>query len=274
MTQHPRPGFRSLTDPEWERLRKQYPTLWSDPNKTCLTCNKRGVFKERSEGGQVTESECNCIEQWRMHCSMLNSGIGLRYQRVSWTDAVGVAPGVMDEVFQYFDQAEANISTGTGLTLWSENKGTGKTLMAALLLKGLLSRGYDGYFTQFNEMLDAHTDGWRDKDERAWFTKTIRNAGVLVVDDMGREYKGRSEVVEAMFDSVIRARVAASRPTIITTNYTPDQMLQGYGGNILSLLSEVNIEVHVPGRDFRPQARQRLMQDRADGIVTYPITVG
>ena len=51
-------------------------------------------------------------------------------------------------------------------------------------------------------------------------------------------------------------------------------MLQGYGGNILSLLSEVNVEVHVPGQDFRPRARERLVRDREDGITTYPIVVG
>ncbi len=147
-------------------------------------------------------------------------------------------------------------------------------MLATLLLKSLLASGADCYFTQFNEMLTFFSDGWRDAEEKAWFTKKVRNAGVLVVDDMGREYKGRSEIAEAMFDTVIRARVAASRPTIITTNYTPEQMLQGYGGNILSLLSEVNVEVHLPGADYRKQARERLLKDKADGITTYPIVVG
>ena len=266
-------GCRTLTDPEATRLRQQFPDLWADPSKSCLTCGKTGSFKERQDG-QVVDVECNCVAQWKMHRWLLNAGIGLRYQRYTWTDAVGVDGGVVGEIVNYASHAEANISSGTGLTLWSQDKGTGKTLLATLLLKDLLASGADGYFTQFNEMLDAFSAGWRSEEERSWFTRRVRNAGVLVVDDMGREYKGRAEVAEAMFDTVIRARVAASRPTIITTNYTPEQMLSGYGHNILSLLSESNIEVHVPGRDFRPQARERLMADRADGITTYPIVVG
>lgn len=268
-------GWRTLTDPEVARLRKQNPDLWADPKKTCLTCSKVGVFKERDfTTGLVEDVTCHCLDQWKLHRWLLNSGVDTRYQRLTWTDASGVSQAVQDEVLGYVEQAEANVSTGTGMTLWSEAKGTGKTMLATLLLKTLLADGIDGYFTQFNEMLNFFSDGWRDAEERAWFTKKVRNAGVLVVDDMGREYKGRAEVAEAMFDTVIRARVAASRPTIITTNYTPAQFLSGYGGNILSLLSEVNIEVHVPGKDFRPQARERLMRDRADGITTYPIVVG
>lgn len=267
-------GCRTLTDPEVTRLRKQNPDLWADPRKTCLTCTKKGTFRERLASGEIVDVTCDCVSQWKMHRWLLNSGVELRYQRLTWTDAVGVAAAVQEQVIGYVTQAEANVSTGTGMTLWSVDKGTGKTLLATLMLKGLLGDGHDGYFTQFNEMLNFFSDGWRDADERAWFTRKVRNAGVLVVDDMGREYKGRAEIAEAMFDTVIRARVAASRPTIITTNYTPEQMLSGYGGNILSLLSEVNVEVHVPGRDFRPQARERLVRDRADGIATYPIVVG
>ncbi len=269
----PPPGLRTLTDPEAARLRKQYPDLWADPKKTCLTCSKTGSFKYR-DGAQIVDVVCDCLTQWKMHRWMLNAGIGLRYQRLSWLDASGVRADVQRQVFEYFEQAEANLATGTGITFWSKDKGTGKTLLSTLLVKSLMTRGADVYFTQFNEMLDFFSDGWRDAEEKAWFVKKVRNAGVLVADDMGREYKGRSEVAEAMFDTVIRARVAASRPTFITTNYTPEEMLQGYGGNVLSLLSEVNIEVHVPGADYRPKVRERSIRDRADDITTYPIVVG
>lgn len=278
MEQHTLPplpaGVRSLTDPESQRLSQQYPDLWRDPKKSCLTCSRTGSFKGRLEDGSVVEFQCDCISQWKLHRWMLNAGIGLRYQRLSWADATGIGSAVAKAIIDYTDSVDANIATGTGVTLWSEAKGTGKSMIATLLLKELLARGFDGYFTQFNEMLNFFTDGWRDKDERAWFTRKVRNAGVLVVDDMGREYKGRAEVAEAMFDTIIRARVADARPTIITTNYTPEKMLSGYGGNILSLLSEVNTEIHVPGRDFRPEARERLLRDRSEGILTYPITVG
>ena len=81
-------GYRSLTDPEVTRLRQQYPDLWADPNKTCLTCNKTGSFKTREVAtGDIVEVACDCIAQWKMHRWMLNAGIGLRYQRITWDEA-------------------------------------------------------------------------------------------------------------------------------------------------------------------------------------------
>jgi len=269
----PPPGLRSLTDPEADRLRQQYPDLWANPNKTCLTCNKVGSFKARILG-EVVDVACDCVTQWKMHRWMLNAGIGLHYQRLSWDDATGVATDVQMVVMDYVANSHANLASGNGLTLWSPDMGTGKTLLATLLVKELLARGHDAFYVQFNEMLDFFTATWRDADERAWFTRKVRNAGVLGVDDMGRENKGRSEMAEAMFDTVIRARGAADRPTIITTNYDPAQMKSGYGANIHSLLSESNVNIEVSGRDFRPDVRAKVLRDEKDGILTYPILVG
>lgn len=263
----------TLSDVDALRINRSGQTNWANPHQTCPNCLKTGRFKSRDDSGQIVEFECRCVEQWKMHRWMLNAGIGMRYQRLSWIDATGVNATSMAAVLAYVDNAERNLASGRGLTLGSPHKGTGKTLLATLLLKTLLAGGTDGYFTQFNDMLDAFSAGWRNEEERHWFQRRVRNAGVLVVDDIGREHKGRSEVAEAMFDTVIRARVSAAAPTIITTNYTLEQMYEGYGGNVLSLLSEVNTYIDFPGVDFRPKAQDRTVQDDIDGIVR-PITVG
>ena len=265
-------GYRTLTDPEVDRLRKQTPDLWANPHKTCITCNKQPTFQARYQG-QVVEMTCDCVNQWKLNRWLLNAGVDTQYQRLCWEDAAGIKGEVQAAVLAYVDRATQNMSQGHGLTLWSPNTGTGKTMLASLILKTLLAAGVDGYFTQFNEMLDFFTATWRDADERAWFTRKVRNAGVLVVDDIGRENKGRDSVSEAMFDTVIRARVAASRPTIITTNYTPDQLRSGYGENVLSLLSEVNIGVEVSGMNYRPTKYTQTAADGAAGVVR-PLVVG
>jgi DNA replication protein DnaC len=268
------PGCRSLTDPEVSRLRSQHSKLWANPNKTCETCTKEekgGVATFRIwEGTEAVTCDCACVEQWKLHRWLLNSGVDKRYQRFSWDDTVQVNGAAQAAVLEYAQDAVAMISQGEGLTLWSKDRGTGKTLLGTLLLKGLLAKGYDGHFTQFNEMLDQFTAGWRSEEERSWFIRRVRNVEVLVVDDMGRESKGRENITEAMFDTVIRARVAACKPTFITTNYTPDEMRQGYGNNVLSLLTEVNDFIEVPGSDYRPIIKAQRIRDRADGIV-HPI---
>jgi DNA replication protein DnaC len=243
---------------------------------TCLTCKKESrngetTFRVR-QGEEIVTYDCSCIAQWRLSRWMLNSGIDLQYQHYSWDNVNTVDMMAKKIVLEYLDSSLALVEKGVGLTLWSKDVGSGKTLLVTMLLKGLIAMGHEGYFTQFNDMVNQHTAGWADQEERAWFDARIRNAGVLVIDDIGRENKGRSHIIEEMFDTVIRARDQACKPTFITTNYTPDEMKQGYGLNLLSLLSGKNIDAEVPGKDYRPIHLKQIVQDSVDGI-DYPIVV-
>lgn len=267
-------GLRLLTDTEGERLNAAHPDI---PKSLahCITCQGRKVFMWRGPDGSPVEYDCPCIDQRIMHRYFLHSGIGLRYQRLRWLDidqgAVDMA--ALNRVLEYGEQAEHLVAIGAGLTLQGSAMGTGKTMMATLLLKGLLAQGIDGYFTQFNEMLDAFTETWRNAEERAWFTRRVRNAGVLVIDDVGRENAARAEVAEAMFDMVLRARHDNCKPTIITTNKTPEAFESRYRSNIMSLLSETSETIEVKGADYRPVAQGKALEEKRLGL-TRPVTVG
>lgn len=253
---------RLLRDPEMERLRSSGLTHWRDPDQ-CLTCGGAKQFKGR-DGEMV---ECDCLAQWRLYHWLLNAGVNTEYQRLSWDDMTSVNRAAQEAVLGYVEALEYNVRTGRGLILWSGDTGTGKTLLASVLLKTVMVKGYDGYFTQFNEMIDTFTAGWRDETERAWFIKRIRNAPILVVDDIGKESKGRSNSVDAMFDMVMRHRVASGLPTIITTNLTPDNLKSGYGRFINSLLSEQCEYIEVPGSDYRDRKAQQNAEDARKQIV-------
>lgn len=256
------PTVRILSDEESDRLKRLNPGLWADPETKCLTCFKKGAFKARS-GDQV---ECNCAEQWVLHRFLLNAGIGLHYQRLDWDDLdPQVSAAIQVAVLEYADSAQQFINAGLGMII-SGTPGTGKTLLAVLLLKALLKQGYDGYFTQFNQMLDDYSSGWRDRSDKDWFLRRVTNAGVLVIDDIGRESKGRENVTTPMFDQVIRSRVANARPTIITTNFTKEEMQSGYGPNVMSLLAERSIDHTLNGLDYRPRANERTVDEIKSGV--------
>jgi DNA replication protein DnaC len=204
---------------------------------------------------------------------MLNAGINTEYQRLAARDMTAVNPEAAEAVRQYVYNLDYNVRTGRGLILWSKVPGTGKTFLSSWLIKMALSAGCDCYFTQFNEMLDIFTAGWRDEEERAWFIKRIRNVPILAVDDIGKEAGGRSNVVDSMFDTVMRHRVASGKPTIITTNLTPDEMRQGYGIYVMSLLSEQCSMVEVPGVDYRPTAAKEK-EANAQSQVVRPFVIG
>lgn len=266
------PGIRTLTDPEIDRLNDHYQGIkGKTPERDCPTCRGAGTY----QWPLGVQNDCNCRVQFVMHRYFLHSGIGIRYQRLGWDDAVAVNKGVCAKIISYADHAEANANAGRGLILRGESKGTGKTLMAALLLKMLLAdHKLDGHFIQFNELLDSHTATWGNNPEaKAWFAKRIRNAGVLVIDDVGRENKNRHEVSSALFDMVIRARHDNCKPTIITTNLSADDLRTGYSSNVTSLLSGICEDIEVPGIDYRPTAEENVAVEIVNDV-RRPIVVG
>lgn len=273
------PAIRTLRDEELTRLKGLYPDL-PHSLKGCKTCRGTGTFQWKDpsyETGpglppwRAIEWECNCVEQFVLHRYLLNAGVELSYQRLSWVDAAGAEQGAQDVVLEYVDHADQYAGMGLGLMLHGR-RGTGKTMLTTLLLKMLLAKGLDAYFVTFQDLIDIYVSGWRNETERAWFDRRIRNAGVLGIDDVGRENKARVEMVESMFDHVIRPRVAAARPTIITTNKSLDELRSLYRGNVMSLLTESCIEYEFSGEDYRETAKVNRIAEARGGL-TRPLTL-
>lgn len=265
-------AIRTLTDVEAQRLREIHPSLPKTPAQ-CPTCRGNGTFRWYTDATRedVADYLCPCLDQWRLHRFLLHCGIGTAQQRQSWVDAQHVEQGAVDVVNSYLERREQYVHSGVGL-IFNGSMGSGKSLLAGLLLKGLIGKGYDGYYTTFVEMLDAEKGGWRDDEQRRWFDGRVRHAGVLVIDDVGRESQGRMERVESVFDHVLRTRVANAMPTILTTNMSLPVLKQAYRSNVMSLLSEVSFSYEFTGDDWRPQAKSRFDTEVLTGL-TRPLVL-
>ncbi|MGW7100365.1 ATP-binding protein [Streptomyces sp. NPDC054838] len=265
-----------LSDADYQRLRATRPRLWTDPRTTCITCLKHNGNTYRwyadSTRTDIAVYECDCRAQWLLHLWLLNAGIGLNYQRLTWDDISAVPPAIVEQLMAYAVSAARHIAAGRSIILWSVSPGTGKTLLLSLLCKALMAQGVLVHFSQFNEIIDLFTSSWRDQSEREQWNRRVRNVDLLAIDDMGKEAKGRLEMVEAMVDQIIRARVSDSAPIAITTNLTPQQIQDGYGGYAMSLLTEQCDFIEVTGTDFRPQRRELSRHETSLGL-TRPIAM-
>jgi DNA replication protein DnaC len=267
-----------LEEPDSDRLRQQYPSLWADPNKTCITCQfhitGEKTFRWWSEDRtEIVTWECNCISQWIMHRYMLQHGIGKAYQRLALADAVSVPEKTQMEVFQYLDNADRFVERGVNLILHSPDAGTGKTLMLMLSAKNLLARGFDVFVAQMNSIVELYTSGWRDKADKDYFEQRIMNCQILKVDDLGKETgQNHIDFIDRLLDRVFRHRTAASLPTFITGNFTREQIEKGYGKYVASLLTETCIFVETSGVDWRPQAQVRTQEELLQGV-TRPLVI-
>lgn len=252
--------LRFLSDKDAERLYKKFPELKSSPDKFCPTCLTDGSYM-----WQGKEVKCDCTYQLQLYKHYLNSGIGVLYQRQSWDDFDG-DPKLRALMKSYADNAPRMISRGINILLLGEF-GVGKTMAMNLLLKELLHQGYSVFATTFTSMIEMFTAGWTSSDDKHLFQERMIMSQVLLIDDIGREMKTKTNLSESTFDYILRSRVQMGRPTFITSNMTESSIKQGYGSAVFSLLGENCLIQTVKGTDFRKKAGQRTLKEVYSGEV-------
>lgn len=250
---------RYLSDDEASRLYRNHPQLGRSYQTYCPTCDKTGSYRWRG-----TVHACDCEYQLQLHKHYLAAGIGVTYQRLDWKDYAG-PPKLLGHVDKYLDRRDQFLKRGMGLYFMG-TLGTGKTMLANLVLKELVKDGYRCWATTFSQTVEMFTAGWSDKADKDYFQQKFINSQVLLLDDVGKELRGtRINLAETTFDAILRQRVQSGRTTIITTNMTPTDLEDGYGAAILSLIREKSLELVFDGGDYRPSARERETDEVLNG---------
>lgn len=256
--------YRILSDDETERLYRREPGLAKGYEKWCPTCDKRGWYLTAE--GKV---HCDCEMQVALFKHYAAAGIGTTYMRLNWADYQG-SRGILRGLAKYEENRSEFIRRGMGLYL-SGDVGTGKTMLANLVLKDMIKSGYVCFATTFAQTIEMYTAGWGDRDEKAWFQHKFLHSQVLLLDDLGKELRNtKLALAETTFDSILRQRVTNGRPTFITTNLDAGDLRDGYGKAILSLIREQSLEEVVAGEDYRPKANESRVSEVLKGV-TRPI---
>lgn len=88
-------------------------------------------------------------------------------------------------------------------------------------------------------------EGFHGRAKEDWM-----NVRVLILDDLGKEYKGTG-FNDASFDEVLRSRYDKALPTIITTNVSREKWGSQYGEAMGSFAHEAFTRVRILGEDLR-----------------------
>lgn len=240
---------RFISDSTSEYLSKKVSQYDEIVKRGCPSCP--GPYAENSCG--------DCKAQLQLYKHYLASGIGLTYQRLSWDDYHGDEKA-LEAAIIYLNKHTDMVRAGFGMLLHGDY-GTGKTLLTVLVAKELVRLGYSVYFATFSQMVDEFTRGWGDTSEKIRFENKVVKSDAFFLDDIGKEFRTKTNLSESTFDHVLRQRALDSRPTFITTNMNMGELKSGYGAAIFSLLTERMIDHHVVGQDYRPLARERAVEE-------------
>ena len=136
----------------------------------------------------------------------------------SWTfDKDNGKNPIMWVARDYVDKWSDALSGNTGLVLWGD-VGTGKTFFAACIANALVEQNVSVKMTNFSTILN---DLFTESDKNKYLNR-LNDHSLLIIDDLGIE-RGTEYALEQVYN-VIDTRYKSSKPLIITTNLTLDEL--------------------------------------------------
>lgn len=160
----------------------------------------------------------------------------------------------------YAENFDAAFKRGNGLYIMGGN-GTGKTHLAAAIAIDLMRREIPVIFRNSVTLMQELRDKLDHPDESIHgFYRSLREADLLIIDDLGKERC--TEWTMSELYGIVNDRYEDMRPTIITTNYSPDNLAAALipsGGDrtkidaVVSRLRESCAVIVLDGEDYRKE---------------------
>ena len=124
--------------------------------------------------------------------------------------------------------------------------GTGKSYLAQCIANAAQDHGHTAVVVSSFELNQTFRFG---HEREAALCDSV---DLLVIDDLGTEPLWNNVTVEGLL-GIVSSRLARRRGLVITTNHTPQELIDRYGERLFSRLTdrERAFAVQVPGRDLR-----------------------
>lgn len=144
------------------------------------------------------------------------------------------------------------------LCLYGAN-GTGKTLLASLVVKEAYRLRYNSAMTTLANLLDLTFKANKSIEEIDKLNM-YKEAEFLVIDEVGKEYFTKTRSNVSLLEDTLRRAVTNGQVIIICTNLPlegEDGLYKQYGSSVKSLISGSFSNIELCEDDYRPVHKKR-----------------
>lgn len=144
----------------------------------------------------------------------------------------------------------AAFTTASKNIMFMGGTGLGKTHLSLAIANTVINRGFSVvYGTAQNILSDLQNENFGRDDNLRYYERAVLNCDLLILDDLGTEFKSAYTV--ACLYNIINSRLSAKLPTIISTNYTFDELEEKYDQRITSRIAGEYRQLILVGNDIR-----------------------
>ena len=197
------------------------------------------------------------VELTKSHLKYMN--IGKRYWGAT---REGMTDPQRKCLQSYLDKLEESIRRGIGVFLWGTNN-VGKSYLASLLCKLVWGQyRVTSYCVTSPDLKDCWIEDIpAHQDSEELMRDRVRSVRFLVVDDLGKEYRKKSngnKFASVQLGALLRYRTRDNKVTCFTSNLNPQEFYQAYGDSTTHLVKECMLPIAVEGEDMRKLEAEKI----------------
>ena len=157
---------------------------------------------------------------------------------------------ILDFCIKYCD----SFSHSSKSLLMIGRTGVGKTHLSMSVAKEVIAKGCSViYGSAVNLLRNVEKEHFGRGGEENGVLESLLECDLLIIDDLGSEF--HSPFNESALYNIINSRMNMGIPTIISSNYTLEELYQTYNERIISRIAGYYEVLYFSGRDIRQQKR-------------------